>query len=395
LRANSWFKTLVSLAILSVSFSSVCADPPVDVHKLAPGKVGDFRLTGSVRPLRSLLTDGSLSPEAIKSREAEGLASGEVTYTAANGDSFLVELVQFRKDSEAYSFLNNIVSVMRSTSPEGATLDQTIGTVATKTARQIAFYKGQVFVRVSPLRAGKDAGNLVELARALAGQFDKGEGEIPVLVKHLPDWERQQDRVIYLPGATTLAAISPQQTVLNVVDPAGDADAVVANYDAGKLLLIEFNTPQLAGDNDRRILSKIQELSSQNQPVPAAYQRVGNYCAFVFDGPSTQAAQDLIKQVKYEQVVQWLGDNPYWLKEAERRYAETTLGVFIAVVKASGLTFLTCFGIGGLFGALLFSRRRARQSAMAAYSDAGGMLRLNLDEMTPQTDPARLISGRN
>jgi len=47
--------------------------------------------------------------------------------------------------------------------------------------------------------------------------------------------------------------------------------------------------------------------------------------------------------------------------------------------------------VGGLFGALLFSRRRTRQRNIEAYSDAGGMLRLNLDELTPETDPARLI----
>jgi hypothetical protein len=115
----------------------------------------------------------------------------------------------------------------------------------------------------------------------------------------------------------------------------------------------------------------------------------------VFDAPGEQTATELIDQVKYEQVVQWLGDNPYWLKEAEKRYAETTLGVLVAVVKASGLTLITCFGLGGLIGAILFNRRRARQTTADAFSDAGGMLRLNLDDMTPQTDPARLLSERN
>jgi hypothetical protein len=79
------------------------------------------------------------------------------------------------------------------------------------------------------------------------------------------------------------------------------------------------------------------------------------------------------------------------LQEAQRKYAETTLGVFVSVVKASGLALVSCLAVGGFFGALLFSRRRAQQRAIEAFSDAGGMLRLNLDEITPQNHPARLV----
>jgi hypothetical protein len=66
-------------------------------------------------------------------------------------------------------------------------------------------------------------------------------------------------------------------------------------------------------------------------------------------------------------------------------------GTILAVIKASGLSLIVCFGIGGLVGALVFKRRRAQAAAIDAYSDAGGMLRLNIDEMTRQTDPGRLL----
>ncbi len=185
------------------------------------------------------------------------------------------------------------------------------------------------------------------------------------------------------------------QPVLTVVSAEGDADAVVSNYGPSKLLIVEFNTPQLAAENDQRIVARIQELWKQGQPAPSAYRRVGNYSVFVFEAPTEQAAKALIDQIKYEQVVQWLGENPYILKEAQRQYVETTLGVFVAVVKASGVAALGCFAVGGFLGALLFSRRRAQQRTVEAFSDAGGMLRLNIDELTPQTDPAKLLSERN
>ena len=92
--------------------------------------------------------------------------------------------------------------------------------------------------------------------------------------------------------------------------------------------------------------------------------------------------------------MQWLGDNPNILKEAEKQYVNTTLGVLVTVIKASGYAALLCLGIGGLIGGLLFSYRRSQQKAVA-YSDAGGMLRLNLDEMTAETNPARLLEERN
>ena len=162
-----------------------------------------------------------------------------------------------------------------------------------------------------------------------------------------------------------------------------------------KFLIVEFNTPQLATDNDQRIIARIQELWKLGQPAPTAYRRVGNYSVFVFDAPDEQTAKQLIDQVKYEQVVQWLGENPNIYKEAEKQYINTTLGVLVAVVKASGYALVGCLGLGALIGGLLFTYRRAQQKSVTAFSDAGGMLRLNLDELTAETDPSRLLRERN
>jgi hypothetical protein len=237
----------------------------------------------------------------------------------------------------------------------------------------------------------KDTNAAVALARFMAEKLEPGEADIPVLVKHLPQWEETQERVVYLAGFNSLKDILPDQPILLAVSSEGDADAAAANYGNAQLVIIEFNTPQLAGDNDRSIIAKIRELSDQGQPVPSAYRRVGNYSVFVFNAANEQAANALIDQVKYEQVVQWLGDNPNLLEQAQRDYYQTTAGVLVAVVKASGLSLLACLGVGGFLGALLFSRRRAQQRTAGAFSDAGGMLRLNIDEMTPENDPAKLL----
>jgi hypothetical protein len=207
----------------------------------------------------------------------------------------------------------------------------------------------------------------------------------------LPAADQSQKTATFLTRFTSLQTLMPGQSVLSAIETNGDADAAFVDLASGKVLIVEYHTPQLAKENDERVIAKIHELWSLGQLAPAGYKRVGNYSVFVFDAPNEATAKLLISEVKYEQIVQWLGRNPYIYQEAERRYVETTLGVFVAVVKASGFALVGCVGLGGLIGALLFTRRRSQQRAQEAYSDAGGMLRLNIDELTPETDPARLL----
>ncbi len=232
-------------------------------------------------------------------------------------------------------------------------------------------------------------------AQGLPATADNDETGIPALIEHLPKPEEAQKNAIFLHSFKNLDSLQLNQGVLTAIDAQGNADAAMASYGASKVLIVEFNTPQLAKDNDERIIARIQELWKLGQPAPTAYRRVGNYSVFVFDAPDDASAKQLLDQVHYEQVVTWLGENPNILKQAEKYYVDTTLGVLVAVLKASGYALLACLGIGGLAGALLFSHRRKQQKQVEAYSDAGGMLRLNLDELTPKTDPARLLRDRN
>jgi hypothetical protein len=229
----------------------------------------------------------------------------------------------------------------------------------------------------------------------LSEPIDKGSGEIPVLVKHLPDWENEQSQVFYAVSKETLERVVPNQLVLDVLNFEGGAEAAVARYGPQTLVLVELNTASLATDNDQRIKTKLQELTAQGQPLPTAYRRVGNYAVFVFDAPSAEAANQLIDQVKYQQVVQWLGPNPFSYEKATREFTETTLGVLVSVVQTSGLALVGCLAVGGLFGALLFRSRRAQQRSREAYADSDAMIRLNLDELTQEKDPARLLGRGN
>ena len=302
-------------------------------------------------------------------------------YVSRNGERFAVKTVQLASEGKAYEALSLAAAETRTKEP-GIEIGNAAGTAGFASKDRIAFFKGLYFVTVTSLKPGTSPTAINDLAQSLSETLDKGDGDIPVLIRHLPNPEQAQKNAVYLNSLDSVASIAPQHPVLTAVKGDGNADAALASFGPSTVLIVEFNTPQLATENDQRIIARIQELWKLGQPAPTAYKRVGNYSVFVFDAPDELTAKELIGQVHYEQVVSWLGENPNILRQAEQHYVNTTLGVLVAVLKASGYALVGCLALGGLIGGLLFSYRRSQQKAFAAYSDAGGMMRLNLDEMS-------------
>ncbi len=377
----SFFKLFSSVLLAAACLVPSFAAPEnsnAGAARSLPGRLGDFR--GGATSVLMIDASPALMPELQRLTRK---------YVATNGDGFDVVVARTPNDSSAYALMTASIPAAGGEIKTGG-----IGTASITTPGRVEFVKGNAFVIV--VSESKDPAaqvELVELANAFAQQLDSGENDIPVLVKHLPNWETVQPRASYVVSLQALKDLLPQR-VLDAVSFEGSPEAVLAKYDAGKLLIIEFNTAKIAADNDWNIKTKISELRAAGEnanALPSAYRRVGNYSVFVFDAPSEPVANELIDQVKYQQVVQWLGNDPYAYERATREFTDTTLGVFLSVVKASGLALVTCLAAGGLLGALLFTRRRARTRNVHAYTDAGGMMRLNLDELTPETDPSRLI----
>ena len=369
------------------SFVAAQSLPPEEASKHLPNKLGDFKATSPAVPFEDQSADKiglfGVTSAAIRS------------YQFKNGEVVWVALVVTRSDSSAYALLTNW-GCSGELGEENAKLRAELGTKSCVFPARIKFARGPIYVEVEFKKGDRvTPDTLQSFASVLAPTLDKSADEVPVLVKHLPDWQNVQPRVLYAVNPETLKNLVSNQSVLDAVSFNGGAEAVVADYDTQRLVIVEFNTASLATDNDQRITAKLQELRAQGQSVPSAYRRVGNYAVFVFDAPSQEAANQLVDQVKYQQVVQWLGEDPFLYERATREFTETTLGVFVAVVKASGLALVGCLAVGGFFGALLFSLRRAQQRAKEAYSDSDAMLRLNLDELTPESDPARPLGRGN
>jgi hypothetical protein len=375
---------LLLLFLLGPAWAKVSSE---EAEKLLPNNVSDFQKQRPVlEPLRWL------EHTQYKPEDFNIVSAVNRSFVSAGGEEVIVDLIQTDSDASAYALLGRA-----KTTGEYVKLDG-VGTagIAAMQHHAVAFCKGAIYAFVfSPDKHLSSDDQLVSFARALAASLDAGSGDIPTLVKHLPAWEAAQERAGY---ATTLPALRealPAQPVLDALSFEGGTEAVTARYEQGQLVIVEFTTPQLAGDVDARVVQRIAELRSAGQPVPAVYKREGNYAVFVFDAPSEQAANDLIGQVKYEKVVQWLGEDPHRFERANRFWLNMSSSLIVNTIKATGLAILLCLSVGGLFGGVIFMRRRAQAALSEKYSDAGGMMRLNLDELAAeQTPAARLLPPR-
>jgi hypothetical protein len=370
---------LLVFVCLGLFCANVVAETPSEqAAKLLPASIGEFRAKSPVRIVSAQGTG------AAQASGYEILFSADRQYASSKGGTVTTTLTQTTKDSAAYALLKNARSTL-STAPQFV---PGVGTLAYQAGNRLIFFKGPAFVEVTG-QAGSEA--IAEAASQLAQSLTSDNNDIPALVKHLPDWMRVEENAVYAVSLPALKETIKEQPILDAVDFSGGVEAVVAPYDGAKLAIVEFTTPQLAATIDSNIKARLEDLRNSGQPIPSAYRRVGNYAVFVFNAPDAQMAENLIKGVSYEQVVQWLGNNPNILRRAQRAYAATTAGIVIAVIKASGYSLLICLGIGGLFGAYVFRKRRARLAKAETYSDSGGMVRLGIDDLNVAPDATRLL----
>ena len=356
-----------------------------EASNLLPKTVGDFRAFAT-RADASLLKE--IAPQDFRVQ-----AAAEGAYISSKGERLTVTVVKTESQAGAYSLLTEVSARMKSKAQ--ATKEGDVGIAGIVSSNRVAFYKGSVFVSITGnSRARNGESGLIDFARAFAGTLQDAENEIPVLVKHLPDWETAKSRSTYAISLHALESAAGQQPIFEAVNFAEGEEAVTATYDRSRLVIIEYPTPQIAQTSDERINERIKQLRESGQSVPSGYRRVGNYSVFVFNAPDETAAAKLIDNVKYEQSIQWLGENPLAWKRAEKQHTREAVSLILGIAKTIGFFVALCLGGGGIVGGIAYLHRRAQQRAAAeSYSDAGGMLRLNLDEMTPETDPSRLLSS--
>ena len=349
-----------------------------ETASLLPDKIESFQA------LNSASVPGDEFLQRVNLEDVGQISAAARSYRDDAGALLTIEVVNTQSDSAAYALLTRLAL--------GSEIKTDIVGIAGATfPNRLLFYKGNVLVELSFISSAISQDRLLELAQKFATTLPNGDDEVPVLVEHLPNAPTMANHAAYAVTLNGLKAIAKNQPILDSLDFAGGTEAVAANYGQSQLVIVEFTTPQFSVDNDQRIWTRLAELKSQKQPVPTAYRRVGNYSVFVFDAPDERAANQLIDQVQYQKVVQWLGEDPHLYEKLSRYLTRTSANVLMAVLKSSGVSLVVCFGVGVLFGFLLFRHRRAQKAAL--YSDAGGSVRLNLDQLTGRQDASRLLDS--
>lgn len=379
-------KAFFAAALSAVLCAVALAQAAGGASKLLPERLGDFRAEGFVTQ-QVPLPQGA-APEDY------GVASSTVRqYKSPDGAAFMVAVIRTSSTSAAYSLLTERARANADGQPGAGRID--LGgaeAVSRVTSDSVSFVKGPVYANVVASSKPAAPDQLGALARAVAASIEAGVSELPVLVLHLPEWEQKvREGVGYAVSPAALRRAAGEQPALDAVPFDGGTEAVTATYGDARLVIVEFPTPQHASDADAAITNRVNELRAAGGPAPPLYKRVGNYSVFVFGGRDEAAAEQLISGVKYEKDVRWLGRNPRAEEIMTRRYTATMGGVLVTTLITTGLAILLCLGVGAVIGGTVFLRRRARQADEEVYSDAGGMLRLNLEELNGPAPSTKLV----
>ena len=151
-----------------------------------------------------------------------------------------------------------------------------------------------------------------------------------------------------------------------------------------KLVIVECHTPEFATDELARVTNYVSSLSETEQQQ-IVFKRTGNYIVAAVNVVDRQFAEGLVNSVEYPYTVKWLR-NPLWPTNdpfRPQKAAEMLLSTFGLI----GLMILTVLVGGTIFGTSVFLKRRRRQQEV--FSDAGGMLRLDIEPFLLGLPPKR------
>ncbi|MFY9610490.1 MAG: DUF6599 family protein [Blastocatellia bacterium] len=375
----------------AASAQAIAVAPAHPLSELLPDRLAGFAATSEVKPV-----EGDLGSDQAKAfQEYRILATASRQYR-----NLRVDVFQTRNQFAAFGLFTYVSGHEREA-------EENIGSGGALVAGAAVFWKGSYFVRVAaskPARASRGA--TVAVARALANAIEsRGEAVLrPALLERLPALQMIPGSVRYFLGPESLGAYVERGREM-VVFP-GDAEAVLAEYnqsapadplrqDTGiptvdnsssaaagisesqaplKLVIIEYHTPQFATDAFVS-LSRFVESLTDEERNEILFQREGNYIVKCVNVRNRELAQTLMGSIQYPYTVKWLR-NPLWPTDDPFRM-EKTAQMLISTFGLLGLILLTVLLFGSAFGATVFLKRRKRQQGI--FSDAGGMLRLEID----------------
>ncbi len=267
-----------------------------------------------------------------------------------------------------------------------------VGMGAAQLSDAIIFYKGNYFARITDAdqKTKTSASFRLQLARALAEALPVGnpsaprpalfESLFPALdVAKNAGYQPALYGERYFLGSLAMSAFVERASDMFIF--AGEAEAVMIETGAPerekiKLMIVEYHTPQFATDAMQH-LDRYLESLAEGERARLSVRREGNYIVAALSADNPDLAAQMVSSIQYPYSVKWLR-NPLWPTNDPFRI-EKAAQMLLSTFGILGAILGTVLLVGTVFGTTVFLRRR--KSQQEAFSDAGGMLRLELDPM--------------
>jgi hypothetical protein len=367
--------------VIAVTDTAPLTTQPTSAGQLLPDRLGGFRASSELKQFGAdSLGELVANPDAYREYLLLGAASREY-------GSLRVDVYHVENSFAAFGLYTYGAGAA------GTKASRSVGSDSAATPEGFIFWRDNFVIRISDSNKQRTSPGTVSLAGEIAKTLGP-EGEInrPVLLDSLPDNALDNSRRYFL-GPTSLSASIKQGG--EMFQFAGRAEAVLAEYnestqtqdvEAGpesaagsqitplKLVIVEYHTPNFATDAFARANDYVSSLpqEAQNQIL---VKREGNYIVSAIGFSNRDFAEQLIGSVKYPYTVKWLR-NPLWPTNDPWR-TQKAAQMLLSTFGILGLMVLSVLIVGGTVGTVVFLKRRKRQREI--FSDAGGMLRLDLD----------------
>jgi Family of unknown function (DUF6599) len=260
------------------------------------------------------------------------------------------------------------------------------------------FHQGRYVVRVSSAAANTIPDQ--QIFEALKPNLIGGEGELPSLSRHLPEADKIAESEKYIIGPAAFTRLKTFSELKDAINFGDGVEVTAADYRNGggqmSLIIVEYYTPQMASYGHARMQDLFNALA-QTEKERRILKRVGNYVVAMSPIHDVPAAENIAGQIKYQKKIYWAGkkftdipiefrpDDPLATEESVR-----TVQVMVRSFYWMGAMIISALLIGLFAGVSLFRWKRYRRRKLGTddlFSDAGGTLRLNLDDYLLPEDP--------
>ncbi len=310
-----------------------------DTNNFLPPSFAGWTQSGAAQTTTDAAKADAAYPAVLKEY---GFAGSEtVTYTRADGRKLTVKAAKFNDATGAYGAFTFY--------RQPAMKTERIGTKAASANQRILFFRDNILVDA-------DFDRLTEMSaaelRELAGMLPAAKASaanLPSLPEYLPKSDAVENSAKYVLGPQALLAekspLTPEQ-----VDFSHDPEILIQDYSSKSgpltLTLIQYPTPQIAGERLRALQSTVQ-----SSPNSLLVRRSGPLLDVVSGAVGSSEARALLNSVNYEAEVTW--------NEATSMSKRDNIGnLMLGVFALTGIILLISLIFGVFFGGIRILMKR-------------------------------------